>query len=34
MAVSLLTPGLKEDVDAHATRELQHTNRLATRIQP
>ena len=33
MAVSMLAPGLKEDFDAHATLELQHADRLATRIQ-
>jgi bacterioferritin len=33
MAVSLLAPGLKDDFEAHATLELQHADRLATRIQ-
>ena len=33
MAVSMLAPGLKEDFEAHATLELQHADRLATRIQ-
>lgn len=33
MAVSLLSPGLKEDFEAHATMELQHADMLAERIQ-
>ena len=33
MAVSMLAPGLKDDFEAHATLELQHADRLATRIQ-
>jgi bacterioferritin len=33
MAVSLLSPGLKSDFQAHATQELQHADRLANRIQ-
>src|ERR671924_213661 len=33
MAVSLLSPGLKDDFEAHATVELQHADRLAARIQ-
>jgi bacterioferritin len=33
MAVSLLSPGLKVEFEAHATQELDHANRLAERIQ-
>ncbi|MEW6300867.1 MAG: ferritin-like domain-containing protein [Thermodesulfobacteriota bacterium] len=33
MAVSLLSPGLKGDFEAHANQELQHADRLAERIQ-
>ena len=33
MAVSLLSPGLKDDFEAHATMELQHADMLAARIQ-
>jgi bacterioferritin len=33
MAVSLLSPGLKAEFEAHATQELDHANRLALRIQ-
>jgi bacterioferritin len=33
MAVSLLSPGLKTEFEAHATQELDHANRLAHRIQ-
>ncbi|MPZ78138.1 MAG: bacterioferritin [Deltaproteobacteria bacterium] len=33
MAVSLLSPGLKAEFEAHATQELDHANRLAERIQ-
>jgi bacterioferritin len=33
MAVSLLSPGLKDDFEAHAAVELQHADRLAARIQ-
>jgi bacterioferritin len=33
MAVSLLSPGLKTEFEAHATQELDHANRLANRIQ-
>jgi bacterioferritin len=33
MAVSLLSPGLKDDFEAHATMELQHADMLAERIQ-
>jgi bacterioferritin len=33
MAVSLLSPGLKAEFEAHATQELNHANRLAMRIQ-
>lgn len=33
MAVSLLSPGLKAEFQAHATQELDHANRLAERIQ-
>ena len=33
MAVSLLSPGLKSEFQAHATQELDHANRLAERIQ-
>lgn len=33
MAVSLLSPGLKEDFEAHAAAELDHADRLARRIQ-
>jgi bacterioferritin len=33
MAVSLLSPGLKAEFEAHATQELDHANRLAMRIQ-
>jgi len=33
MAVSLLSPGLKTEFEAHAERELAHADRLATRIQ-
>ena len=33
MAVSLLSPGLKTEFEAHATQELDHANRLAERIQ-
>jgi bacterioferritin len=34
MAVSLFAPGLKDDCEAHATRELQHADMLARRMQP
>jgi bacterioferritin len=33
MAVSLLSPGLKAEFEAHAQQELAHADRLATRIQ-
>src|ERR1043165_10156527 len=33
MAVSLLSPGMKTEFEAHATQELDHANRLAERIQ-
>jgi bacterioferritin len=33
MAVSLLSPSLKTEFQAHATQELDHANRLAERIQ-
>jgi bacterioferritin len=33
MAVSLLSPGMKTEFDAHATQELDHANRLADRVQ-
>jgi len=33
MAVSLLSPGLKGEFQAHATQELDHANRLADRVQ-
>jgi bacterioferritin len=33
MAVSLLSPGLKAEFEAHAIQELDHANRLAERIQ-
>jgi bacterioferritin len=33
MAVSLLSPGLKAEFEAHAQQELNHADRLATRIQ-
>jgi bacterioferritin len=33
MAVSLLSPGLKSDFDAHAEQELQHADLLASRVQ-
>lgn len=33
MAVSLLSPGLKTEFEAHAQQELVHADRLATRIQ-
>ena len=33
MAVSLLSPALKAEFQAHATQELDHANRLAERIQ-
>jgi bacterioferritin len=33
MAVSLLSPGLKGEFEAHAEQELEHADRLATRIQ-
>jgi bacterioferritin len=33
MAVSLLSPSLKTEFEAHATQELDHANRLAQRIQ-
>jgi bacterioferritin len=33
MAVSLLSPGLKIEFEAHATQELDHANRLAERVQ-
>jgi bacterioferritin len=33
MAVSLLSPGLKTEFEAHAEQELAHADRLATRIQ-
>jgi bacterioferritin len=33
MAVSLFAPGLKDDVEAHATLELQHVDLLAQRMQ-
>ena len=33
MAVSLLSPGLKSEFEAHATQELDHANRLAERVQ-
>jgi bacterioferritin len=33
MAVSLLSPGLKAEFQAHAAQELDHANRLAERIQ-
>ena len=31
MAVSLLSPGMKAEFEAHATQELDHANRLAER---
>jgi bacterioferritin len=33
MAVSMLSPGIKSDFDAHAAVELDHADRLAKRIQ-
>ena len=33
MAVSLLSPGLKAEFEAHATQELDHANQLAERVQ-
>lgn len=33
MAVSLLSPALKNDFETHASQELQHADTLATRIQ-
>lgn len=33
MAVSMLSPGIKGDFEAHAEIELEHADRLATRIQ-
>jgi bacterioferritin len=33
MAVSLLSPGLKAEFQAHAAQELDHANRLADRVQ-
>ena len=33
MAVSLLSPGLKAEFEAHASQELAHADRLANRIQ-
>jgi bacterioferritin len=33
MAVSLLSPGLKSEFESHAKQELEHADRLATRIQ-
>jgi bacterioferritin len=33
MAVSLLSPSLKTEFEAHATQELDHANRLADRVQ-
>jgi bacterioferritin len=33
MAVSLLSPGMKTEFEAHATQELDHANRLAGRVQ-
>ena len=33
MAVSLLSPGMKAEFEAHATQELDHANRLAERVQ-
>jgi len=33
MAVSMLSPGIKEDFESHATSELDHADRLAERIQ-
>lgn len=33
MAVSLLSPGMKVEFEAHATQELDHANRLANRVQ-
>ena len=33
MAVSLLSPGLKAEFEAHATQELDHANRLTERVQ-
>jgi len=33
MAVSLLSPSMKAEFDAHATQELDHANRLADRVQ-
>lgn len=33
MAVSMLSPGLKDDFEAHAAAELDHADRLARRIQ-
>jgi bacterioferritin len=33
MAVSLFSPGLKTEFEAHATQELDHANRLADRVQ-
>ena len=33
MAVSMLSPGIKEDFESHAASELEHADRLAERIQ-
>ena len=33
MAVSLLSPGLKSEFESHAKQELEHADRLATRIE-
>src|ERR1044071_8144032 len=33
MEVSLLSPGVKTEIDSHATQELDHANRLADRVQ-
>src|SRR5947207_11594777 len=33
MAVSLLSPAMKTEFEAHATQELDHANRLADRVQ-
>lgn len=33
MAVSLISPGLKDDFEAHAAAELQHADMLAERVQ-
>jgi bacterioferritin len=33
MAVSMLSPGMKTEFEAHATQELDHANRLADRVQ-